>query len=360
MKENFVLIMPRCAERAKSGRLRKIIGHTLATTTPEEIIETAEQLHPLQGKKILFAVVLGSSGINLEYYRMLKKIRLNQHMFDDCLGALLVDGMSDLYTKYIARELALAANIAGCAFIGRPLVEGTALLSNFHLLAQTRNLDAHGAYLWAAGDLLERLLSSSNIDCQEPRHLLVLHASSKTFSNTYALWQMVKDNLSGSITIQEISLREKEVNDCAGCSYETCLYFGSKGSCYYGGTISKNVYPALNKCTDLLLVCPNYNDALSAYLTAFINRLTSIYLHRRFYDKRLYALIVSGYSGGDIIAGQLIAGLCMNKSFFLPPRFCMMETAHEKGSLVKKFAIEQKASMFAKQICLGQSSNEPE
>ena len=35
------------------------------------------------------------------------------------------------------------------------------------------------------------------------------------------------------------------------------------------------------------------------------------------------ALIVSGYSGGDLIARQLISGLNMNKSFYLPPRFCM-------------------------------------
>lgn len=145
---------------------------------------------------------------------------------------------------------------------------------------------------------------------------------------------MVKKHVH-DINIQEISLWDKEINDCAGCSYETCLHFGSQGSCFYGGTISEDVYPALETCTDLLLLCPNYNDALSAYLTAFINRLTALYLKQRFYDKNIYAIIVSGYSGSDIIAGQLIAGLCMNKSFFLPARFCLMETAHEPGSIQK-------------------------
>ena len=351
MENNFVVIIPQCAERAKSARLREVLEHTIGDRAPEEIIESVEQLHPLKGKRILFAVVLGSSGINLEYYRMLKQIRLNPQMFDDCLGALLVDGKSELYTKYIARELVLAANMAGCAFIGRPLVEGTASLANFHIIAQLRNLDAHGAYLWAAEDLLSRLLNESR-EPKSSRRLLALHASSKKTSNTYALWQMVKKGLD-SMQIQEISLWGKEINDCAGCSYETCLHFGSQGSCFYGGTISEDIYPALNGCTDLLLLCPNYNDALSAYLTAFINRLTALYLKQRFYDKNLYAIIVSGYSGSDIIAGQLIAGLCMNKSFFLPARFCLMETAHEQGSIQKISGIEDIAAHFASLIVAG-------
>ena len=70
-------------------------------------------------------------------------------------------------------------------------------------------------------------------------------------------------------------------------------------------------------------------------LTAFVNRLTALFRQNRFYEKRLYGLIVSGYSGGDLLARQLISGLNMNKSFYLPPEFCLMETANEKGSLVK-------------------------
>lgn len=55
------------------------------------------------------------------------------------------------------------------------------------------------------------------------------------------------------------------------------------------------------------MLCPNYNDALSANLTAFINRLTSLFRTTRFYDKALFAVVVSGYSGSDIVAEQLIA-----------------------------------------------------
>lgn len=348
MEKDLVLIMPRCVERAKSRRLTEVLEYTLAGRQPEEIIEHAHELHSLRGKRILFAVVLGCSAINLEYYAILKKIRLAPQLFEGCTGALLIDGMSELYTKYIARELVLAANLAGCAFIGRPLVEGTASLANFNILAQTHKLDARGAYLWAAQDLLARLLSHESCPARN-RRLLALHASREDISNTYALWSIVKEHL-GGLETEEVSLLNSEIIDCCGCSYDTCLHFGSQGSCFYGGAISDAVFPALERCSELLLLCPNYNDALSAHLTAFINRLTALYRQRRFYDKSLRAIIVSGYSGSDIIAGQLIAGLCMNKSFFLPPRFCLMETAHASGSIASAPDIAEKAADFAARI----------
>ena len=43
----------------------------------------------------------------------------------------------------------------------------------------------------------------------------------------------------------------------------------------------------------------------------------------------------------------------MNKSFFLPPRFCLMETANERGSLVKLPGIEARAAAFARRIAEG-------
>ena len=81
-----------------------------------------------------------------------------------------------------------------------------------------------------------------------------------------------------------------------------------------------------------------------------INRLTALFRQKRFYDKRLYGLIVSGYSGGDIIARQLISGLNMNKSFFLPAQFCLLETANDKGSLVKLPGVADRGRAFAQHI----------
>ena len=84
--------------------------------------------------------------------------------------------------------------------------------------------------------------------------------------------------------------------------------------------------------------------------TAFVNRLTALFRQNRFYEKRLYGLIVSGYSGGDLLARQLISGLNMNKSFYLPPRFCMMETANEKGSLIRLPGAALRGEAFAKRM----------
>ena len=64
----------------------------------------------------------------------------------------------------------------------------------------------------------------------------------------------------------------------------------------------------------------------------------------------LFALIVSGYSGGDILARQLIGGLNMNKSFILPGNFALMETANEPGSVLKNPDIQQKAGAFAQNM----------
>ena len=84
----------------------------------------------------------------------------------------------------------------------------------------------------------------------------------------------------------------------------------------------EEVYPAVRRCDALVMLCANYNDALSANLTACVNRLTALFRQQRFYEKRLFGLVVSGYSGGDLLARQLISALNMNKSFFLPPYFC--------------------------------------
>lgn len=110
------------------------------------------------------------------------------------------------------------------------------------------------------------------------------------------------------------------------------------------------VYPAVRRCDALVMLCANYNDALAANLTACVNRLTALFRQTRMYDKRLFGLIVSGYSGGDLLARQLISALNMNKSFYLPPRFSLLETANERGSLVKLPGIEAQAAAFARHM----------
>ena len=126
-----------------------------------------------------------------------------------------------------------------------------------------------------------------------------------------------------------------------------CLHFGERGGCFYGGVMQEEVYPAVRSADALLLLCPNYNDALSANLTACINRLTALFRQTRFYHKAVFALVVSGYSGCDTVVRQVISAMNMNKSFYLPPRFALMATANDPGEAMAAPDINQRLDQFA-------------
>ena len=208
--------------------------------------------------------------------------------------------------------------------------------------------DYETAFRAAVSELLERLTAWEGP--APVGRVLALHASQRSTSNTLALWEMVRRSLPPEVQVQEICLRNGTMADCNGCSYTACMHFGEQGGCCYGGPMVEEVYPAVRSCDTLVMVCANYNDALSANLTACVNRLTALFRQTRFYDKRLYGLVVSGYSGGDLLARQLISALNMNKAFYLPPRFCLLETANERGSLVRLPGIREKAQRFARQM----------
>ena len=114
--------------------------------------------------------------------------------------------------------------------------------------------------------------------------------------------------------------------------------------------MAAEVYPAMRRCSGVVMLCPNYNDAISANMTACINRLTALFRQTRFYDKALFALVVSGYSGGDILARQLISGMNMNKSFYLPGNFALLETANDPGQALECEGIQVKLDAFAANI----------
>ena len=160
----------------------------------------------------------------------------------------------------------------------------------------------------------------------------------------------MRRRLGGDFVCTEIGLRNGTLYDCSGCPYTMCLHFGERGGCFYGGLMQEEVYPAVRRCAGLVMLCPNYNDALSANLTACVNRLTALFRQTRFYDKALFALVVSGYSGGDIVARQLISAVNMNKSFYLPGRFALMETANNPGEALALPGIRERLDGFAQNI----------
>ena len=106
----------------------------------------------------------------------------------------------------------------------------------------------------------------------------------------------------------------------------------------------------MRRCDALVTLCANYNDALSANLTACVNRLTALFRQQRFYDKRLFGLIVSGYSGSELVARQLLGTMCLNKTAMLPPRFCMMQTANDLAAVQRIDGIDGQLDRFAEQM----------
>ena len=334
-----------CPQAEENPRLSAVLSHALEGR-PHVKVQRPDELHPVTGQRVLFAVSLLHGGVNLGWYAMLSAIRQDSRFFDGCCGAVLVDGDGELYTKSAAREIVFAANQAGCAFMGAPLVEATGSLENFHIRAMLRHTDYLGAYTACTRELVDRLLADTPPVRQHP-HLMVLHASNRKTSNTIALWERMAPQLEGRVDTQVVNLRNGTVADCNGCEFRTCLHFGEEGRCFYGGVIVDEVYPAITQADGVLWLCPNYNDALAANLTACINRLTALFRTTPFYDKELYGIIVSGYSGGDIVAQQLISALCMNKAFRLPPRFCLLETANDAGAAVKLPGIDRRLADFA-------------
>ena len=330
-----------------SPRLAAVLEHALQGRETE-IITRSEDLPHLRDRRILIALQLDDAGQSDQLYRLLGILRRRPDFLSGSAAGILVDG-GDLYTKAAARELALAVNSAGCALVGRPLVEGTADLRNFTVQAKNAACSLEEAYRLAAADLVRRIAEFAPPRPRRPK-ITVLHASSHRTSNTMALWQRVREDLASSCDITEIGLRNGTMEDCAGCPYTMCLHFGEKGECFYGGVMVREVYPAVRDADAVVLLCPNYNDALSANLTAAINRLTALYRTTPFTDKAVYAIVVSGYSGGDIVASQVVSAMCMNKGFYLPAGACFMETANTAGEALSLPDIETRLTDFSTQL----------
>lgn len=345
---SITLIHPAPDSGWAGQRLDTVLKHALAGREVRTV-RRAEELSGLEGQRLLLALPLGDTGVNMEYIRMLARLRKEPGLLRGCTGGLIVDGAGELYTKSAAAEAALAMNRAGCALVGRPLVEGTGSLANFAVQAKNLGVDLMGAYRRAAAELAEQV-EGSVFPKKERPEVLVLHASSHHTSNTMDLWAGVREQIAGRCAIHEIGLRNGTLSDCSGCPYTMCLHFGEQGGCFYGGVMQDEVYPAVRAADALVLLCPNYNDALSANLTAFINRLTALFRQTRFYDKAVFAVVVSGYSGGDTVARQVISAMNMNKSFYLPGRFALIETANNPGQALALPGIQERLEGFAQNI----------
>lgn len=303
-----------------------------------------------EDRALLFVLSVDEFGPDEGFVRLLRGLRARPGCLAGCIAGVLVIGETELDTKALARQLIFTADLAGCGFPERPLVEATGSMKNLLILQNREGLPSPQAALeFAAEGLIQRLLSHQDPRFDRPR-LLVLHASDRATSNTLTLGDLVTSRLDPRFRIRTLSLRNGAIEDCRGCSYKVCSHFASKGSCFYGGSIAQEVLPAVLESDALLLLLPNYNDAVGANVMAFINRLTSLHVSNTLTGKRLYAVVVSGYSGGDLVAQQALGALCLNKSFLLPPRFCLLQTANMPGDVRKIPDVEDQAEAFAARL----------
>lgn len=361
------------AASPSAGRLEHVLDRAVSSldipvvteyiTSTEQFSDLADK-GKLQSSRLIFAVETDISGINPEACKLLRYLRLKSIypaapcgvlpdtenlILSGAAGGIIVDGQCDLFTKDLGRRLAFTANLAGCNFPGKPLSEATSDLRNFRVLAGIWQTDCYEAYVRSCTLLLQKVLNF-RLPVQDHPSILAVHASNRRTSNSLALWEMTSAHLAGKADIEVISIRNGQLWDCRGCKYEECLHFGEKGDCFYGGVMVEKVYPAIVRSDVLVLICPNYNDSVSANMMAFINRLTAVFRARDFSRKRVYAVIVSGYSGGDIVAQQIIGAINMNKNLILPGNFALMTTANDPGEAMDLPGIKAQTAAFARRI----------
>ena len=199
MSTKILLVKPADPELEENPRLTQVLEYALAgrdvTVIEQASLLRRELLTAGEIRLVLFAVDLGKEGVNLEYERLLRHLRRSTDLLEGCVGAVITDARTELYTKSTAAELVFAANMAGCTFVGKPLVEGTGSLLNFRVAAMNLGTDdLMEAYKDSARKLVESAETFSGYRKKNPK-ILALHASSHRTSNTYALWNGVKEKL---------------------------------------------------------------------------------------------------------------------------------------------------------------------
>lgn len=306
-------------------------------------------LPDLTFKRLLLAVELDDAGYCIPIFEFISRLYgRGSKALEGSSAILLLHSPNDFNSKSRAADILFQLNRLGCFFPGHPLVEALENLDNFKTWQKTMDLSLEEICLEQCRKLGARLWEEPTQKKVQP-HITALHSSSHHTSNTLALWRISALGLR-DCQVQELHVENGQVQDCKGCSFKTCIHYSEKNSCFYGGVVVEEIYPAVEASDAVVWLCPNYNDSISANLSAVINRLTALYRKTPFYNKALYAIIVSGNSGSDSVAKQLIGALCINKGFYLPPYFCLTAIANDPGAVLMTNGIVEKAENFSAEM----------
>ncbi len=312
-------------------------------------INNSKELPVLENRKILFSVQLNQGGFCPEMDEILSSLwARGPKSLSGTTAIILIHCDSELFTKTYCQNLILHANMLGCSFMGRPFVEAAGNLYNFTVAQKTIKKPLEDVCITLCWDLGSRFRDFYPQLIENPK-ICVLHSSNFDTSNTLMLWNLIHEHLK-TFDIEVHHIENGTVKDCIGCPYKTCKHYGQHQSCFYGGVMVEEIYPSILASDALIFLCPNYNDGLSANISAVINRLTALFRKTKFYNKTVFGIIVSGNSGSDALAKQLISALNMNKTFRLPPYFSLCANANDPGAILKVSHIEEKAKAFAENI----------
>lgn len=297
---------------------------------------------PPETRHVLFAVHLGAGGVNEGLPPLLGWLRTHPRGLDGCVGGILVDGEGELWSRAVGRDLIQAASMAGCAFPGRPLVEGTGSLTGMRPRARELGVSPETAYRLAAADLTARIYAFSPRRRIRPG-ILVLHASPEG-SEVLTLWGEIRSLLEGSCQIREIDLRTGARAVCGTCPYTACPHHGEEGPCLYGGTLTPELYPALREADAAVLLCGTA-DALPADLTAALGRMEAVYRGASFAETAVYVVAAAEGPGGDLAAGQAVSMMALDRGLWLPPWAALIEPGADP--MQTRPGISRRAERFA-------------
>ena len=96
---------------------------------------------------------------------------------------------------------------------------------------------------------------------------------------------------------------------------------------------------------------PDYREELSQLLDANI-----VFVEHRYFlgstpDPRDWHYLTAEASACDLHdVRQLLGAMCLNKTAILPPKFCLMQTAHDPGSVRTVAGIDARITEFAARI----------
>lgn len=271
-------------------------------------------------------------------------------------AGILALSPGNLYTKRTAQDAMFCLNSSGYMLPGKALVEGVGNLFNMRRLSTLLGSNSNDALMASCRALGERMAESAlaakphpvtaegrrtagsasgQMETKTRRPLILgVHSATSGRSNTLWVWKQMASILEdGGASVATMSLDPEKIVECRGCSFSTCRHYGERVSCFYGGQVSDEIFPAILKADALVVLAPNYNDAPPANLCAFFNRLSALYHADSavFFQKTLGIVAVSGYSGSDCVIKNVMSALCLNKGFSVMPEGFFELLANDPG-----------------------------